>query len=98
MIVSIRQITNVEQTAVVLLLGSESLSDETNSSIFKADYRSILNSQSNSLTKFNKMMLILLDSSFWILRLLTNKYFAVFILCARRAHLARCLNSMVTLQ
>ena len=36
MISSMRQITSVEQTADVLFFGAEAVSDEINSSIFKA--------------------------------------------------------------
>ena len=77
MILSIGQITNVELTTDVLLFGTDAVTDEINSSIFKAVQKYIKLSKRFS-HQFNKMIRILLDHSFWILKPMTKKYFAVF--------------------
>ena len=90
-IVSIRQITNVELTTDVLLFGTEAVTLVINSSIFKAVQKYIKLSKRFS-PSLNKMMLLLSDNYFCILRPMPKKYFAVLILSGR------CLNSMIKLQ
>ena len=79
-------------TTDVLLFGAEAVPEEINFIQYLKQCRSKYSSPSNFLTRFNKMILLLLDGSLWILRLMTNKYFAVFVFSAR------CLSSMIKLQ
>ena len=87
MVLSIQQKTNVELTTDVLLFGTDAVSVEVNTFIFKA-VQNILNSPSVSLSKNNKIILTLFDrfSGYWGG---WRTYF--FAVCARS------LNSMITL-
>ena len=80
-----------ELTTDVLLFGTEPVTDEINSSIFKA-VQKIISLLKRFCHYFNKIMLLVLDNHLWILRPMTKKYFGAFILCAR------CLNSTLAFQ
>ena len=61
MFLSIQRKTNVELTTDVLLIGTDAVSEEVNTSIFKAVQKYILNSLSVSFSKNNTIIMTLFD-------------------------------------